>query len=277
MTQTPLSLPQTLRAFPPFDRLPEAVLTSLTQTATPLRYRVGQPMLRREVLSQQVIVILEGQARLLGYDPRSQQPVTLQRLGPGEIVGAISLIRGQPCETVIASTEVVALNLPSYTFLQCLNDYPAFGSALRDHIYPIEAFDLLSQHAQQRALDLGDLKAKSRLVCDESAIVNFPSGVCSLRNLDPNFTWILSGGTILNQPVGSVLAVDPQATVEVLSPQGARLIGLTSTVLAETFQIDVEPEPEAEYRPVEVLDVNGIPYATEAQLTANDRTTETIA
>ena len=277
MTQTPLSLHQTLRAFPPFDGLPEAVLTSLTQAATPLRYRVGQPMLRREVLSQQVIVILEGQARLLGYDPRNQQPVTLQRLGPGEIVGAISLIRGQPCETVIASTEVVALNLPSYTFLQCLNDYPSFGAALRDHIYSVEAFDLLSQHAQQRALDLGDLKAKVRLVCDESAIVNFPSGVCSLRNLDSKFTWILSGGTILNQPVGSVLAVNPQATVEVLSPQGARLIGLTPTVLAETFQMETDAEPEAEYRPVEVLDVNGIPYATEAQLTANDHDTETTA
>lgn len=277
MTQTPLSLHQTFQDLEPFNTLPEAALQDLLQTAQPFRYRVGQPILRREVLTQQVIVILEGQARLLGYDPRSQQPVTLQRLGRGEVVGAISLIRGLPCETVIASTEVLALNLPSYTFLKCLDDYPDFGRAIRDQIYQIESFDLLSQHAEQRALDLGDLKAKARKVCEESAIVTFPSGLCSLRNLDPALTWILSGGTILNVPVGTALTVDPQATVDVLTPQGARLIGLTPEVLAETFQTDLNPEPEAVHRPVEVLDVNGIPYATDAQITGDDRDTKTPA
>jgi HlyB family type I secretion system ABC transporter len=275
MTQTPLSLHQTFQTLAPFDCLPESALQQLLQTAQPFKYRVGQPLMRREVLTQQVLVLLEGQARLLGYDPRTQQPVTLQRLARGELVGVISLIRGQPCETVIASTEVLALTLPSYTFLQCLETYPDFGRAIRDQIYQIEAFDLLSQHVQERALDLGDLKTKARMVCDESAIVTLPSGVCSLSNLDPGLTWILSGGTILNVPVGSAMPVQPQATVEVLSPQGARLIGLTPMVLAETFQ--VEAEPEVEHKPVEVLDVNGIPYATEAQLTATQSGTVTPA
>ncbi|NJL49524.1 MAG: type I secretion system permease/ATPase [Leptolyngbyaceae cyanobacterium SM2_5_2] len=271
MTQTPLSLQQTFQTLTPFNCLPEAALQQLLQTAQPFKYRVGQPLMRREVLTQQVIVLLEGQARLLGYDPRNQQPVTLQRLARGELVGVISLIRGQPCETVIASTEVLALTLPSYTFLQCLDDYPDFGRAIRDQIYQIEAFDLLSQHAQARALDLGDLKAKARMVCDESAIVTLPNGRCSLSNLDPELTWILSGGTILNVPVGSAMPVEPDSTVEVLSPQGARLIGLTPTVLAETFQVEAEPAV-IEHKPVEVLDVNGIPYATEAQLTASPGT-----
>ncbi|NJL45768.1 MAG: cyclic nucleotide-binding domain-containing protein [Leptolyngbyaceae cyanobacterium SM2_3_12] len=116
MTQTPLSIQQTFQTLPPFDRLPADVLQQLLQTAQPLKYRVGQPLLRREVLTQQVVVVLEGQARLLGYDPRNQQPVTLRRLARGEILGIISLIRGLPCETIIASTEVLALTLPSYSF-----------------------------------------------------------------------------------------------------------------------------------------------------------------
>ena len=75
MTQTPISIQQTFQSLPPFDQLPDAALKQLLQSAQPLKYRVGQPILRREVLTQQVVVVLEGQARLLGYDPRNQQPV----------------------------------------------------------------------------------------------------------------------------------------------------------------------------------------------------------
>jgi hypothetical protein len=263
MTSTSLSIQQTFQTLVPFDQLPAEALQQLLQTAQPLRYRVGQPLLRREVLTQQVIVLLEGQARLLGYDPRTEQPVTLGRFGRGEILGVISLIRGVPCETVIASTEVLALTLPSYTFLNLLNEYPEFGGAVRDRVYGIEAFDLVAEHAKAHALDFGDLKAKAQKVCDESAIVTLPSGPHDLANLEATLTWVLSGGTVLNIPVGSTLALD--RPVDVISPQGARVLGMTPAVLAEALPEPVA-EPEAVARPVEVLDVNNIPYATEADL-----------
>ncbi|NJL45767.1 MAG: peptidase domain-containing ABC transporter, partial [Leptolyngbyaceae cyanobacterium SM2_3_12] len=150
--------------------------------------------------------------------------------------------------------------------MQLLDDYPEFGRAIRDQIYLVEAFDLVSQHSQDSALDLGNLKTKAQTVCDESAIVTLPNGLCDLSHLDPGLTWVLSGGTVLNLPAGSALPLNQQKTVEVLSPQGARLLGLTPSVLAATLQ--VKPEEVIEHKAVEVLDVNGIPYATEAQLTA---------
>ncbi len=266
MVETSLSLQSNLANLAPFDGLSSSALGQLLQSAQPFRYRVGQPLVLREVLSQQVLVILEGQVRLLGQDPRNQQPVTLQRLGRGALVGAISLVRGLSCETAIASTEVVAVTLPSYTFLQYLKDYPDFGQSIRDQIYLIEAFDLLSQHAKDQALDLGDLKAKAQRLCEESILVTLPEGLCDLGQLDPQLTWILSGGTVLNLPVGSTLALDELPTVEVLSPQGARLLGLSPAVLTATFAPVMEPE--AEPQPLAVLDVNGIPYASEAPLRA---------
>ena len=265
MTQTSLSIQQTFQTLAPFNRLPAAALQQLLQTAQPLRYRVGQPLLRREVLTQQVVVILEGQARLLGYDPRTQQPVTLGRFDRGEMLGVISLIRGVPCETVIASSEVLALTLPSYTFLSLLNEYPEFGGAVRDRIYAIEAFDLVAEHAKAHALDVGDLKAKAQTVCDASTIVTLPSGPSDLAQLDPTLTWVLSGGTVLNVPIGSTLGRDRQ--IEVLSPQGARLLGMTPAALAEALPEPAAAAPEAVARTIEVLDVNNIPYATEANLT----------
>ncbi|MBW4485599.1 MAG: peptidase domain-containing ABC transporter [Tildeniella torsiva UHER 1998/13D] len=264
MTQTSFSIQQTFQSLEPFDRLPAEALQQLLQTAQPLRYRVGQPLLRREVLTQQVIVILEGQARLLGYDPRTQQPVTLGRFSRGKMLGVISLIRGVSCETVIASSEVLALTLPSYTFLGLLKEYPEFGGMVCDRVYAIEAFDLVAEHAKAHALDVGDLKAKAQIVCDESAIVTLPTGPNDLTQLDRALVWVLSGGTVLNIPVGSTLALD--RPVEILSPQGARVLGMTPAVLAETLPEPAELEPEAVARSVEVLDVNNIPYATEADL-----------
>jgi hypothetical protein len=78
----------------------------------------------------------------------------------------------------------------------------SLARSVRDHIYLIEAFDLLSQHVEKTALDLGDLKAKAQTVCEESAIVTLPEGVSDLSHLDTGLTWVLSGGTVLNQPVG---------------------------------------------------------------------------
>jgi ATP-binding cassette subfamily B protein len=73
-------------------------------------------------------VLLEGTTRVLGQDPRSQQPVTLERLGRGATGGGHSVWCGVPSgQTVIASTEALALTLPSYTFLQYLDEYPEFG------------------------------------------------------------------------------------------------------------------------------------------------------
>jgi HlyB family type I secretion system ABC transporter len=262
MTQTPLPLDQTVATLPPFNQLPESAVSQLVQAAQPYKYRIGQPILRREVLSQQVILLLEGQARLLGYDPRDQKPITLQRLGRGELLGVASLIRGNSCETVIASTEVLALTLPAYLFLQLLKDYPAFNQAVSDRIYLVEAFELVSQHSQDQAFDPGDLKAKAQLLCDQGTVVTLPTGKQSLHTLDRQLNWILSGGNVLNLPWGSAIALQAgQTSLEVLSPQGARLVGLNQQLLSETLQLP--PAPAALSGPTDSLqlDAAAVPYA----------------
>jgi HlyB family type I secretion system ABC transporter len=266
MTQTPLPVQKTLATLPPFNHLPEAALKSLLSASQPLRYRIGQPILRREVLSQQIVVLLEGNARLLGYDPRNSQPLTLQRLGRGEMLGVLSVIRGIPCETAIASTEVLAITLPAYTFQQCLKDYPQFGKAVSDRPYLLEAFDLVAQHSQDQAQDPGDLKVKARMVCDDAAVVTLPQGVSNLSHFDRQRTWVVSGGTVLNLPIGHAIPLDQgQTTVEVISPQGARLIGLTPQVLNETLQAVPTPAPP---RNDNAVDVDTIPYAPDQPVEA---------
>src|SRR4028118_1266241 len=93
-----------LAGISPFDQLSSAALLRLSTQCQLLRYRMGQAIVVRERMPAQVAILFEGQARLLGYDPRRPAPVTLKLLQPREIIGWVGLVRGGPCGTAIAST-----------------------------------------------------------------------------------------------------------------------------------------------------------------------------
>jgi hypothetical protein len=71
-----------LARFEPFNHLPADVLASGTRGGQLLRYRVGQALSRPEALPQ-IVVLLEGQARLLGENPDGIGPMTLAKLERG--------------------------------------------------------------------------------------------------------------------------------------------------------------------------------------------------
>ena len=89
----------------PFNRLSGPALQSLLRDAQFLRYRVGQPLLERQRMPGQVIVLFQGQVRILGFDERAQKPASLKLATSGEVIGWSSLVRQKTCETAIASTE----------------------------------------------------------------------------------------------------------------------------------------------------------------------------
>ncbi|MDJ0526749.1 MAG: cyclic nucleotide-binding domain-containing protein, partial [Microcystis sp. M53600_WE12] len=108
MSYTTLDFTAFLETVQPFDRLPVEVRRSLGQKLQPFRYEMGNAILKCDRLPSHLVLLYEGEARLLGYDARVDNPlpVTLAKLQPGDLFGWISLLRGSPCETVIASSEV---------------------------------------------------------------------------------------------------------------------------------------------------------------------------
>ena len=61
----------------------------------PLKLSPGQPFHDCDHLPPGVLLIQEGQMRLLGVDQR-KEAFTLQRFGTGDLVGAELLLRGIP-------------------------------------------------------------------------------------------------------------------------------------------------------------------------------------
>jgi len=232
MTYTKPAIYEFLATISPFNQLPRVELERLAEQFQPLRYRMGQAILVREKVPAQVVILYQGQARLLGYDPRAPQgtPVTLKLLEPGEVIGWAGLVRGIPCETAIASTEVVGLTLPASRFLALLQS-PALAAAFRDRCGLIEVFDLLGAELARRADGTANLKELVLKVWPEAVILNLPPGKTPLSKIDPNLVWFVSGGNLANSPSGSRL-VPVEHDQLVAGPNGARLMGFWESVLS---------------------------------------------
>jgi ATP-binding cassette subfamily B protein len=258
MTYT-TTIQEFLAGTPPFDRVSSATRVKLSKQCQLLRYRMGQAIVVREKMPAQVAILFEGQARLLGYDSRRQVPTTLKLLQPGEVVGWVSLVRKVPCETAIASTEVVCLTLSAADFFALLDTEPALSGAFRSRSSLSEMFDLLGTELERRADGQTDLKELAQRAWVNAVVCNLSAGKQLSSQLDSNRVWFVSGGAVANYPVGTCLNEDNLTDFSVRGPGTTRLVGIPRSVLATTHSL---PLPDETASAVGEM-ADEIPYASE--------------
>lgn len=233
-TVSNLQIQEFLAEISPFDRLTDKGLKQILPQCQLLSYRTGQPIFERDKLPTQIAIIYQGQARLLGYDSRSQRHTSLQLLGAREILGWAGLLRGTPCETIIASTEMICITIPAAAFLDLIDRETHFAEAFRDHAAISEVFELLGSSLQQQANSRGDIKELTKEFWPDAVVVNLLNGQkkgSDLKSmLDPNRVWLVSSGAMGDYSVGSAINLETLGrTLKVDGPRGVRLVGLRAT------------------------------------------------
>jgi ATP-binding cassette subfamily B protein len=133
----------------PFSLLSNGARDRLEASSQLTRFEEGQAMSTDGAIGAQILVVLEGEARLLGQ--RGGRPFTLRKLGPGEIVGLASLLRAAPCERVSAATPVVALSIPDAVILELLRQETPFRDWCGSHLWLAELHGLLGALEDQNA------------------------------------------------------------------------------------------------------------------------------
>ncbi len=151
-----------LRSIAPFHHLSDNDLAAWASKMKPLRFRMGQKMLIKEQLPSHIVIVLTGKVRLVGMEPSTGKPVSLQVLEPGAMLGWVSIMRQIPCETALASEETICLVLPATDFIPLLQQHPLVAKELATpHIS--EVFDLVTRYWQHQNVaipkddDLGQL------------------------------------------------------------------------------------------------------------------------
>ncbi len=231
MTYTDVSLDQKLGEVFPFDQLSAPVLKALAADSQRLRYRIGQPIFRRESMPHQVVVILEGQARLLGYDANKRAPMTLELLKPKSVLGLAGLTRGVACESAIASSEIEAITIPTGAVRQLIANNEGFAQAVTGYCYLAEVFDLVSQYFQAQARSVSDLAGAARRLQEHAIARTLRSGPVTLDNSLPNHLWFVSSQSIAKHPAGSWLLPE-MLDGRITSEKNTRLIGVDMRHLA---------------------------------------------
>ena len=112
-----------------------------TELGDQQRYEIGQPICDGRFIPGQVVLIESGNARLLSE--QEGRLSTLSRLDAGSFIGVISLLRGAGCETVRASSAVVARTLSDEKFLELLNEDQRIADICRKQLWDAELAALL--------------------------------------------------------------------------------------------------------------------------------------
>ncbi|MCT0208698.1 peptidase domain-containing ABC transporter [Synechococcus sp. CS-1332] len=128
---------------PPFDGLSAAGRERLLAEARPCRFRIGEDLSSAGSIGDRVLVLHEGEARLLAE--RDARPFTLERLGPGAIVGLVSLLRAEGIEPVSAASELLATAVPDTLVLELLLAEDGLREWCGRHLWTAELHQLLLQ------------------------------------------------------------------------------------------------------------------------------------
>ena len=247
MSQAPLSSSEqtaaaVLRRFPPFDQLSAAAAEALQPLLQPRRYQLGQTMLRPDVIPEGVLLILQGQLRSLGPEANGPGLRTIERLGPGSVVGWSGLVRREACEELRAATEIEALLLPAAAFRDLVDSQPALAAWFEQHLPSAELHTVLQALVQQQPQWL-PLLQQWPAVLEQARVRSLVPGPETALALPQGYCWFASSG----RPLAEAWVDQPLEPLSAGSPW-LRLIGLpdplSQSLYAETpGDINLDPLP----------------------------------
>lgn len=210
-----------LSSHPAFASLSDAGRRLLESRCELRGFTTGQELCTADLIPSQVLLLAEGQARLLSRD--GGRLCTVEKLAAGTFVGLASLLRAQPCEAVTAAGSLQAWVIPDELVLELLASEPAFAGWSAGHLFTAELLALVEQlltaHPRPGVSALHELervRTAARLIQPTAEV---------LAQLHPDVVLLAASHNLPHHPVAS--RIDPEAGVpEANPPLPARLIGV---------------------------------------------------
>ena len=208
-----------LAEHPAFRDLAPARVEQLAQQLTQRRFAIGQPLCHRSLVPGEVLLILEGEARLLIEE--HGRPVTLVKLGPGDWVGLASFLRVKGCEEVAASSELQAAALSDQDLLQLLREEPVFRAWCATQLWPAELAALLEPVVSSHPTTQIGLRELSRSMQGHARCIE-PTAM-AVGAVRASEQLLAASNNLADHALGAVL--DPASGVpEALGPLPPRLV-----------------------------------------------------
>ena len=137
MSSTPSQLQL---SHPSLQGVSDGVRTDLERRTRLLRFEPGQTLCDSNIVPNQILLVLQGEARLI--NDRAGQISTLAKLGSGQWIGLASLLRAAPCEAVIASSEILVASIPDDLILELIQKEKVFSEWCSGNVFAAEVAGL---------------------------------------------------------------------------------------------------------------------------------------
>ncbi|MCP9808186.1 peptidase domain-containing ABC transporter [Cyanobium sp. HWJ4-Hawea] len=139
-------LPKSVLENPGFAALAEPLRNELFSAIELVRFNVGDSLSLSGQIPAQLLLLLEGSARLLVND--QERWITIDRLRPGDWVGIASLLRAGGCEEVSAAESVLAAAIPDHIAIKLIANLGFWRYACGE-IFPAEIACLIQTILEQ--------------------------------------------------------------------------------------------------------------------------------
>ena len=208
-----------LQDLPAFQGLSPERLKSLVSASQVLTYVIGQPLVSAQSIPDTILLILEGEARLLGHD--GKRVYTIGKLTPGAIVGLASLLRAAACEEASAATELKALAIPDELILLLHRNETSFQDWCNTTLQVAELQALACILAKSPSHSDLDQREVIQLLIRDAQLCTVESGSCaSPAGVDR--VWLLGSANVNNICLGEL--VSDSQILSCRGPLPARLI-----------------------------------------------------
>ena len=189
---------QLLRSYRPFDCLSLDQAAALELALELRTYRLGQTVLRPDVLPDAVLFVLSGSLRSLAVDPLDGELHTVETLQQGDSCGWSSLLRHDPCEHLRASTEAEVLALAAGVWSHGLEENGALQEWYANHGSAAELHHVLAAVGREQASPLLTQHDWSTVLRQIRVRSLPPKG--HAPDLAADCDWFFSSGGGLGQP-----------------------------------------------------------------------------
>ncbi|AHF62514.1 putative multidrug efflux ABC transporter [Synechococcus sp. WH 8109] len=150
-----------LKQLEAFKNCSEEALQTIKAKGSRISFATGHSLSTNRLISDRVLVILSGRARLLGE--KNGMPVTLGLMGPGSFIGLPSLLRAEACEEVSAMEPVEAWSISDTLIAELYRNEASFQKWCHSTLFPAElaAFlETLLDQSERTAFFVSDVLGK---------------------------------------------------------------------------------------------------------------------
>lgn len=145
-----------LQSLPFLNGVSDERLQSLGEQAQVLSFTQGQPVCRRHASQRQLLLVLKGQVRLVVFSDQLPHRVgSLERLGPGQLLGWCELVGVEQQESALASEPTTVLAIPHSDLASLLQENESVRQRVLRSLPSSSLFYVLEAWITSCPLDLG--------------------------------------------------------------------------------------------------------------------------